>query len=276
MTIGVRWWGAARSLKRWRGLDDQPLRAEINQQPKTDLVMKIRVTRFHRLLCLSTAPLLALGVLGQTSEPAVAPSTVITISNNAPAKLPYGVEDVLKLTHAQVSEDVTLNYIQSSGTIYHLAPTDIVTLRGEGVSDKVINAMLDQRKSVPVEVANQNALQAQVTVAANASAPPPTDATTGALAPIYVQPAPMYVQPVPVVAQPEPEDVAPSTVYVIPYGPSGCTYYHYPSVYWGSSPAYGYASSVITIGAGYGGPRYYANSHHGGRHGGGVYRFGHR
>ena len=40
----------------------------------------------------------------------------------APVKLPYGVEDVLKLSRAQVSEDVTLNFIRNSGTIYNLAP----------------------------------------------------------------------------------------------------------------------------------------------------------
>lgn len=238
--------------------------------------MKMRVTRYTWLLCFGATTLVMLHALAQTAEPAPTPAPVASVSNSVPARLPYGTDDVLKLTRAQVSEDVTLNYIQSSGTIYNLSPSDIVTLRGEGVSDKVINAMLDQRKSVPVDVANQNALQAQVTAAANGAMLAPADAGSASPAPVYVQPAPVYVQPVPVAVQSEPDYVAPSTVYVIPYGPSGCTYYRYPSVFWGPPAAYGCASSVVTIGAGYGGQRYYANSYRGRGHGSGVYRFGRR
>ena len=78
-------------------------------------------------------------------------------SEAAAVNLPYGVDDVLKLSRAQASEDVTLNYIRSTGTIYNLAPNDIVYLRNEGVSDRVINTMLDQRKNVPAETATQPA-----------------------------------------------------------------------------------------------------------------------
>src|SRR5689334_9583200 len=74
----------------------------------------------------------------------------------SPSKLPYGVEDVLKLSHAQVSDDIVLNYIQNTGTIYNLGPQDIVYLRDQGVSDRVINAMIDQHKRVTELAAAQS------------------------------------------------------------------------------------------------------------------------
>src|SRR5689334_1742574 len=77
-----------------------------------------------------------------------ATSASVASSAAAPVKLPYGVEDVLKLSRAQIGENIILNYVQSSGTIYNLTPKDIVYLRDQGVSDKVVSAMLDQRKRV--------------------------------------------------------------------------------------------------------------------------------
>src|SRR5438128_4692372 len=69
-----------------------------------------------------------------------------SVAANATVKLPYGVDDVLKLSRAKVNEDIIQSYIQNSGTIYNLGPNDIVYLRDQGVSDRVLNAMLDQRK----------------------------------------------------------------------------------------------------------------------------------
>ena len=120
-------------------------------------------------------------------------------TDTAPVKLPYGVEDVLKLTRAQVSEDVTLNFIHNSGTIYNLSPNDIVYLRNQGVSDRVINTMLDQRKNVPAETAAQSA-QSAAPAAPQAPVYPDANAAAAAqasaqYAPTYVQPAPTYVEP---------------------------------------------------------------------------------
>ena len=100
---------------------------------------------------LGTAFLVALNATAQTPAPSTTASSTPAPTDSATVKLPYGVEDVLKLSRAQVSEDVTLNFIHNSGTIYNLAPKDIVYLRNEGVSDRVISAMLNQRKNVPAE-----------------------------------------------------------------------------------------------------------------------------
>jgi hypothetical protein len=168
-------------------------------------------------------------------------------------RLPYGVEDVLKLTHAQVGEDITLNYVRNSGTVYNLSATDIVYLRNQGVSDRVVNAMMDQRKTVPGEqTAETVANTAAVSTPAAFGAPE----TAMAPAPIYMTPgvAPVYVPvPVPEVQYQEPA----STLYVIPYGPARAAYYGhyrpYGSGYYGSS--YSYYGPAYSCGyhGGYGG-----------------------
>jgi hypothetical protein len=172
----------------------------------------------------------------------------------APSRLPYGVEDIVKLSHAQISEDVILNYVRNSGTIYNLAPADIVVLRNEGVSDHVINAMLDQRKNV-----TEAAAQAQPAQAATAP-------TTVAPAPA---PQPDYQATQPAVYM---ESSAPSSVYVIPYPSATYAYYssgYYP--YYGGYYGYGrygycgpyyrpYCGPRVVVGYGYGGGH---GHHHG-------------
>jgi hypothetical protein len=168
----------------------------------------------------------------------------------ASVKLPYGVEDVLKLSRANIGESIIINYINNSGTIYNLQPTDIVYLRDQGVSETVINRMIDQKKVVS-EAAPQNGQQP----AEGQQAPQPIAAQA---------PAPVF-NPMPA---PEP---APSTLYVIPY-PAATKAYHsqyrplqvraWGSVYSGGyfGYRYGCGSSVVTIHSGFGGhtPHYRA------------------
>lgn len=231
-------------------------------------------------LSVGAVSLVALGATAQTTAPSETPAATTAASEATPVKLPYGVEDVLKLSRAQVSEDITLNYIKNSGTIYNLGPKDIVYLRNEGVSDKVINTMLDQRQNVPADVANQNALQAQAAASAGTQVPANADANTAQAAPVYVQPQPVFVQPTPVYVPPEPDYVPASTLYIIPYGSTVSRPWHWPSFYFGSS--YGCGGTVYTMNAGYGGGRYYgAGRYYGGGYRGGghhstVYRMGRR
>jgi hypothetical protein len=224
--------------------------------------MKTRIPLLSLFASLGAASLLALTVSAQPEAPAsTAPA--------APARLPYGVEDVLKLSRAQVSDDVTVTYIHNSGTIYNLAPNDIVYLRSQGVSERVINTMLDQRTVVPAQAAAQ--------AAAAALATPPAPVAPDANAATAAQYAPQYVQPAsaPVYAEAQPVSAPASTLYVIPYssGP-----YYYPS--YGYYPYYG---SSVVIGVGYGGYRgypghyYHGGYYHSGYHGGGHYAYhGHR
>jgi hypothetical protein len=222
---------------------------------KDDCVMKTRTSRISLFLSVGAASLVALGATAETPVPAATSTSTPSATDSAPARLPYGVDDVLRLSRAQVGEDITLNYIQNSGTIYNLGANDVVYLRNEGVSEKVVKAMLDQRKTVPAEVAAQTAASSTVQAPANSGVSNPQAAV------VYVEPAPDYAPA--------------STLYVIPYGSSGFSYYRYPSYYYGRS--YGYPSTVVSIHGGYsGGGRYYGAGRSVGGHYSSVHHFGRR
>src|ERR1039457_4109550 len=189
--------------------------------------MKTRIYRMCLFTSLGAASLVAASALAQTEAPSTTTTTATTVapatSDTVPVTLPYGAQDVLKLSRAQVGEDLTLNFIRNSGTIYNLAPKDIVYLHNEGVSDRVINAMLDQRKNVPAEMA--------------AHSPQPSPSTP-APAPIYQDPnaaaaqasaqyAPAYNQQVPAYVQPDNSYAPASSVYVMPYSSGGYGYSSY-------------------------------------------------
>ena len=224
---------------------------------------------------LGAASLVALNTTAQTPAPATTPASTPAAADSAPAGLPYGVEDVLKLSRAQVSEDVILNYVHHSGTIYSLGPNDIVYLRNEGVSDRVVNTMLDQRQNVPAQAAAQTA---PLSAPAAAQAPVSPDASAAATAQSSPQYAPTYVQAVRVYAQAEPTCVPASTVYVIPYNSTRFNYANAHPYYYGGY--YGYRGPSVVVGLGYGrgsGYRGYYGGYHGGYRGGGHYgHYGHR
>jgi hypothetical protein len=221
---------------------------------------------------LGAASLVAFSTTAQTPAPTSSDTSAPAAISAAPVKLPYGVEDVLKLSRAQVSEDVILNFIHNSGTIYNLGPNEIVYLRNQGVSDTVINAMLAQRQIVPAQVAAQNAAP---TAPNPVPAPVSPDASAAAAAQASAQYAPTYVQPAPVYAEAQPAYAPASTLYVIPYCGTGYGY--------GSCYPYYYGGPSIVFGFGYGGGRYcgpyyrgYYGGHYGGYYHGGPYRhYGH-
>jgi len=142
--------------------------------------------------------------------------------------LSSGAEDVLKLARAKVNDDVTIAFIQSSNRRFDLSANDILYLRKEGVSDRVLTAMLGQQPPP--------AAQPAVT-------PPPTAPTSAEPTATYAE-APQYVSP-PVGAATV-QVVPASTVYVAttPAYYSFCdpwpywsTWYPYPAFsigfYWG-------------------------------------------
>lgn len=178
----------------------------------------------------------------------------VTVTTSEPVKLPYGVEDVLKLSRAQVNDDVITTYIQNSGTIYALGPNDIVYLKQQGMSDRIINTMMDQRR-----IANEVAAQAQQQQAA--AQPPAVVAENNS--PVAT---PAYAEaqcPTPVVTQP-----AASSLYIIPYPtpayPRYSVSYYYPYSYSHSySYPYSYYSSCRpVVGFRFGGGRSFHSFHH--------------
>jgi hypothetical protein len=203
---------------------------------------------------------------GLSAEVQAAPAPVISVQAGAP-KLPYGVEDVLKLSRAQISEDIILNYVHNSGTIYNLAPKDIVYLRDQGVSDKVLNAMLDQRKRV--ELAAQNAQPAPGTVVSPAPAGQavPDATSAGSAANADQQPATYAEAPLTPPA---------STVYTIPYAPTYYAPYYYPYSYYYPYYYGGWYGPSVAFGFRFGGHGGFRGGFHGGHsfagHGGGHHR----
>jgi hypothetical protein len=203
--------------------------------------MKKRISTEARLAMLGfvVAALSATTLTAQESSkaPAVANNTEATTTSPAAVQLSAGVRDVSKLAEAKVGDDTIIAFINHSGTTYSLNASEIIYLRGRGLSDGVITAMLNQRGKAPVAAA-------PVTTT---SAAPAQSSTT------YVAPAPTYAQP--------------STVYVASPAPTYVPYYsgyYYPYYY----PYYGY-SSPLSLSFGFGFGNYYGGGYHGGGgHGG--------
>jgi len=57
------------------------------------------------------------------------------------------VADVVKLSHAKVEEGTIVAFVQSS-TGANLSASEIIDLRSQGVSDRVVVALLNQHQSV--------------------------------------------------------------------------------------------------------------------------------
>ena len=129
----------------------------------------------------ATAGLIAGSLIGNSIDreqaarlQATAPETYARVDQSQPLSL----ADVKALAKAGISEDVMINQIKSSRTIFHLSAADIIDLRDAGVSDKVVNYMI----STPSTVS-----EAQPAAVVQQAPPPPPVET------VLVAPAPDYV-----------------------------------------------------------------------------------
>src|SRR5690348_12829529 len=114
--------------------------------------MNNMLSRNSFLPVLASAWLLAFGAIANSDSAS---------QMEPPPKLPYGVAEVLKLSQAKVGDDIILSYIQNSGTVYNLGPSDIVYLKEQGVSERIVNQMLEQRKKLAEAGAPSSAAAAQ-------------------------------------------------------------------------------------------------------------------
>jgi len=152
---------------------------------------------------------------GSPSSVPPPPAPVTTVSHQ-----PDGVAEVLQLARAKVSDNIIIAYIRQSGSSYNLDANQIISLRQQGVSEAVINAMLTQPKP---------------NVAAPMSTPPQSMISQAS-----VTPSDSYGSSV---------TVAPSTTYVAT-APS--PYYYYPYYYPAYYPYYGYAYPPVSFSFGWG------------------------
>jgi hypothetical protein len=166
------------------------------------------------------------------TEPAAAPSANTTGIKKAaqPAKLSFGVDEVVKMHQGGVEAGVILNYIENSSVPYHLSAEEVVRLRDIGVPSQVITTMIRHGAKVQQQ---QNAATAVIQQKATEEARAASANFNPYSAPDYSQPAPVvnytYAYPTYVNAYP---------AYVYPrYYPSYYSYYSYPR-YCYSSPYY--------------------------------------
>ena len=70
-------------------------------------------------------------------------------AQTAPANLSPALQEVLKLTKAQMGDEVIVSYINNSGTAFHLTADEMVYLKDQGVSQPVMAALLQAKAAVP-------------------------------------------------------------------------------------------------------------------------------
>ncbi len=132
----------------------------------------------------AAAGALAGGLIGNSADreqearlKAQAPQTYVKVDQGQP----LSIADVKAMAKAGISEDVIINQINNSRTVYHLSAADIIDLRDSGVTDKVVNYMIDTPATVGANTATASTVVVQ-------QAPPPPPAET-----VIVAPGPDYV-----------------------------------------------------------------------------------
>jgi len=108
-----------------------------------------------------------------------APQTYMRVDQGQP----LGVADVKALAQAKVSDDVIISQIRNSHTVYHLSAADIIDLHNSGVSEQVINFMVN----TPNTIGGTTEVSSATTTVTSAPPPPaPVDTVAVAPGPSYV------------------------------------------------------------------------------------------
>jgi hypothetical protein len=201
------------------------------------------------LLVIAAVSMLSFLAWNAVAQDSAAPTVAPSVAVQTAPPLSYGVSQIVQLAQAKVGDSTIIAYIQNSGNSYGLNAGQIIYLRQQGVSDGVINVMLNQR--------NNSAVAAAQTAT---TSPQQSSSDTGAQTSTAVaQPTVTYVQTVPT-----------SSVYVIPdsqtynYGAYYYQPYYYPYYAW----PYPAVSLSFGFGGRWGGGYYHGGGWHGGGHGG--------
>jgi outer membrane lipoprotein SlyB len=124
------------------------------------------------------------GVIGNSMDQeqeaelrAQAPQTYVRVQQGQP----LSVSDIKALAAANVSDDVIISQIRNSHTVFHLSTSDIIDLHNAGVSENVINFMIN----TPGLVGDGSSVQT-TTVVTEAPPPPPVETVVLAPGPGYV------------------------------------------------------------------------------------------
>ncbi len=123
------------------------------------------------------------GVIGNSMDQeqaaelqAQAPQTYVRVQQGQP----LSISDIKALAAAKVSDDLIISQIRNSQTVFHLSTADIIDLHNSGVSENVINFMINS----PSLVGNDSAVQT-TTVVPQMPPPPPSETVVVAPGPGY-------------------------------------------------------------------------------------------
>ena len=115
-----------------------------------------------------------------------------TTPQSAAQDQPLALADIKMLAKNGVSDEVILSQIRNSHTVYHLSSAEIIDLKDAGVSQKVINFMINTPTTSPggpaVVATTPAPSPTTVVVADVGSVPPPPIVET-----VVVSPGPQYV-----------------------------------------------------------------------------------
>ena len=100
-----------------------------------------------------------------------APQTYVRVEEGRP----LSVADVKSLAQAGIGDDLIISQVRSSHTIFHLSSADIIDLKNSGVSEKVINFLIETPSTTAGTEASHDVVVA--------SAPPPAPPETVVIAP---------------------------------------------------------------------------------------------
>jgi hypothetical protein len=120
------------------------------------------------------AGLIAGGLIGNSMDQQAAaqratqpPPTVVV----APQSQPMSIADIKAMAKSGISDDIIINQIMNTHSVYNLDANDIIDLKTAGVSDKVMTYMMNTSASV---------------VATQAPPPPPTEVQAAPPGPDYM------------------------------------------------------------------------------------------
>jgi hypothetical protein len=223
------------SLQRATYSDSTPLDTERNW--REDAVLYKSGVEFMKTQTSSvwfpTLTLAAALVLAAHTVPAQEVTAMATATAGQPAPLlSYGVDQIIQLSRAKVSDDTIVNFIRNSGSSYGLDANQIVYLKQQGVSDTVVNVMLSQPKPAPSYAAQPAAATASSTATATVNINTRPETVTYQVPPIYVPSSSVYVIP----------DTQTQRYYAFSYNPyfGGRSYLDYQPAYYGSYNYYGH------------------------------------
>ena len=106
---------------------------------------------------------------------AQAPQTYVRVQQGQPLT----ISDIKALTEANVGDEVIISQIRNSHTVFHLSTSDIIDLHNAGVSENVINFMINTPNTV-------GEVDQTTTVVTEAPPPPPVETVTLAPGPGYI------------------------------------------------------------------------------------------